>query len=556
RRSTRPRRWSPRPQASVPPSSPPRTATASPPSRGSWATCSGSGRARSCPATRRAGGAAGGGTRSRSTTSRRSEPPGAPHVRAHRSAATTRRFVVWSRSSRPSVPRTFVTCVSTVLRLTPSDAAIPSLDSPLASSSSTRCSPCVSVVPVAPCGPSPASSTPTRSTSEPERSVQPDQPTHRLDALDLDRLAPHERLRREPQREVLGHLVLAPLPRDAVVDVADLAADGDRRRVVEERARGDLDGVAVVEGERADRLPHPGADAPALVRHAEPGAGLTGAGDEVVLGGDPLRAHQLAVEPDAEVETPRLGREPRPDTPVELRHLARQVLGRGLGPRVVEGHPVGRGDTPHGQLAEADEVVVGQSAQLEVARTDPQPERGEEVAGRGHRRSLAKGAGRTQAVSTAGSVRGCPPTTPARCSTWRSHATGRPRWHVASTRSRRAATRSPRRVSSISACRTSWPASRHGSTPTSPSRWSGRRSTQACSPRPCGSSPATRPTRAASCSRTCTARCPWPPSPPSTVSGWRAAGSSWAERPRLSPPRQAVGVAAAPTRRSVPSGRL
>ena len=104
----------------------------------------------------------------------------------------------------------------------------------------------------------------------------------RLGAGDLDRLAADEVLRAQAQLRAAGRAALARDPGRVGVAVADLAAHGERRRVVEERARGDLGRAQVVEQQRADGLPHPGADPRPWWRRASQEPVSARAGDRVV----------------------------------------------------------------------------------------------------------------------------------------------------------------------------------------------------------------------------------------------------------------------------------
>ena len=149
------------------------------------------------------------------------------------------------------------------------------------------------------------------------------------DAVDLQRMfRPDEALPSEQQLSVPRELAGPSLhTADAVVDVADLATDPERGRVVGECGRGDLVRVEVIENQRAHHLPHRRPDASSLEALSQPGTGLTAAHDQIVAGVKPLHADQSTVPTDSQIKRPGRRREGRPLGPVVGGGVAGQVVG-------------------------------------------------------------------------------------------------------------------------------------------------------------------------------------------------------------------------------------
>ena len=172
-------------------------------------------------------------------------------------------------------------------------------------------------------------------------------PSERREASTVSSVRRTKRLGREDQPEVLGQLAGAsPEPAYAVVAVADLAAHRrSRRGLSSERGGGDLDGVEVVEGERADHLAHrscrcPGPGTPAPNQDPVSPVRVTRK-SEVSSAWVPTSTPSL---PDAEVRGPTpAGENVGAGAPVVLRDVAGQLLGGCVGPRDGERHLVRRG---------------------------------------------------------------------------------------------------------------------------------------------------------------------------------------------------------------------
>src|ERR1700691_131539 len=97
----------------------------------------------------------------------------------------------------------------------------------------------------------------------------------------------------------------------------------------------------MVEDERADHLPHRGADTAALEFATKPGPGLADSGGEEILRVEPLAADKLAVEEYGQVHGPLVGREAGANPPVVLRQVPRQLVGGLERPWHEERHEVG-----------------------------------------------------------------------------------------------------------------------------------------------------------------------------------------------------------------------
>jgi hypothetical protein len=141
----------------------------------------------------------------------------------------------------------------------------------------------------------------------------------------------------------------------------------------------------VVEDERADDLTHRRADAAAVELPAEPGPGLAGPADEVVAGAESLAADKLAVPEHREVDRPLLDGERGPLTPVVPGRGPRHLLGRRQRPGRGERHEVGVVNALGGQVGEGAQQVVGDAAQLDGTRGDPQSEQRKRHRGSRHR---------------------------------------------------------------------------------------------------------------------------------------------------------------------------
>src|SRR5690606_12552542 len=101
-----------------------------------------------------------------------------------------------------------------------------------------------------------------------------------------------------------------------VVGVADLARDGTRRRVVDERARRRLTRAEPVEQPREHEHPHARAHAAALVRATDPRPCLHLPQHAPIAAARTLDAHRLTVLEHGELEVKLVRTDARADAPV------------------------------------------------------------------------------------------------------------------------------------------------------------------------------------------------------------------------------------------------